>query len=205
MTGLQRCRARRRLAGAIAAWSLALCFHNAVPALAAEPEEFVPTRIGFSAVGGTSYNPGGLGLWLANGSLLFDYERVWRHPAPEPLRFKVEGNLGFATGEESGSIASANVLALYYLDALETPVLRPYVEAGIGAIYTDFRVEDQGQRVNFNPQAGIGTEFATGRGGTWFAAIRLHHVSNGGIDSDNRGINSLLFQVGRYFSDSRGR
>ena len=96
-------------------------------------------------------------------------------------------------------MASLSMLALFFLDPLATKLLRPYIEAGIGIAYTDFRVKNQGLRFNFNPQAGIGTEIDLGRRGTWFAAVRAHHLSNGGLHKDNRGINAVVFGIGRYF------
>ena len=94
-------------------------------------------------------------------------------------------------------ITSANILAQYYLGG-GSGRFRPYVEAGIGLIYTDFQVEGQGLRFNFNPQAGLGCDLRTGGGVVWFTNLRLHHLSNGGLYDDNRGINSVLVQVGRY-------
>ena len=72
-------------------------------------------------------------------------------------------------------------------------------EGGIGVIYTDFQVEGQGLRFNFNPQLGIGAEFPRESKKPYFAALRLHHISNAGLDDENRGINSVVFMVGRFF------
>jgi hypothetical protein len=33
----------------------------------------------------------------------------------------------------------------------------------------------------------------------WLIALRLHHVSNGSLYRDNRGIHSVGLQVGRFF------
>ncbi|RMH43391.1 MAG: acyloxyacyl hydrolase, partial [Gammaproteobacteria bacterium] len=74
----------------------------------------------------------------------------------------------------------------------------PYIEGGIGLIYSDFQVAGQGLRFNFNPQLGIGLDRLTGETG-WFADLRLHHISNGNLHHDNRGINSLALVTGIYF------
>jgi lipid A 3-O-deacylase len=29
--------------------------------------------------------------------------------------------------------------------------------------------------------------------------LRLHHISNAGLDDDNRGVNSIVFVLGRFF------
>jgi hypothetical protein len=54
-------------------------------------------------------------------------------------------------------------------------------------------------RWNFNPQAGIGTEFTVGSGPPYFAAVRASHISNAGLDDDNRGVNGVILLIGRYF------
>jgi hypothetical protein len=73
------------------------------------------------------------------------------------------------------------------------------VEGGIGGIYTGWKVEGQGSYLNFNPQIGIGTEISVGSGPPFFTAVRLHHISNAGLKKDNRGANSLVFVIGRFF------
>ncbi|MFA5514728.1 MAG: acyloxyacyl hydrolase [Desulfuromonadales bacterium] len=171
-----------------------LLLFAALPA-AARGEEKVATRFGGAAAFGHAYDPENIDFLLVSGVALFDYDRVWPHRAPPPLRFKVEATLGLTTAPRSRAMASGNMIALYYLDSLRTEALRPYAEAGIGLIYTDYRVAGQGLRINFNPQAGIGTEI----GGDWYAAFRIHHLSNANLHRDNRGSNSLLLQIGRYF------
>ena len=81
-----------------------------------------------------------------------------------------------------------------------TLLVKEFPFRGIGVIYTDFQVEGQGSRINFNPQFGIGAEFNLDSGGPFFSAIRLSHISNGGLHSDNRGVNSIVLVIGRFFS-----
>jgi lipid A 3-O-deacylase len=171
-----------------------------LPTISWAAEYYMPTRYGMGGNFGLVYDPGGdYDFIQVNAFALFDYDAVWPHRAPEALRFKVEVNAGTTVESRLRAIVSANMFALYYFDFLRTATFRPYGEAGIGLIYTDFQVEGQGLRVNFNPQLGIGTEIESGNGPPWFAALRLHHVSNAGLNHDNRGINSLVFQVGRFF------
>jgi hypothetical protein len=135
-------------------------------------------------------------FFLASWQALYDYEAIWPHEAPDALGIRFEGNLGAATGTEfSGArlMASGNVLAVYDLAPFGTPKFAPYVEAGVGLIYTDFQRKGQGLRMNFNPVAGIGI-----RMGSRFLTLRLHHLSNGGLDDDNRGINSVILGFGIY-------
>lgn len=170
----------------------------AAPALAGSGETAPRYSLGSSL--GLVYDPSeDINFLQISAAALYDYEQIWRHPAPESLRFKVEAQLGFTTGTRMRSLASANIFALYFLDRFTTARLRPYLEAGIGLIYTDFQVQGQGLRINFNPQVGVGMEFGGAQAPPWFVALRLHHVSNGGLHKDNRGINSAVFQLGRFF------
>lgn len=144
--------------------------------------------------------PDNYGMGLVTLIGLFDYDRIWPHRAPDPLRFKVELTGGSTTWPEAPrAVVSANILALYYLESLAGAWGRPFVEAGIGGIYTDFQVEGQGSRVNFNPVAGFGLEFDTMGGQTWFTAIRASHWSNAGILEDNQGVNTFAAMLGLYF------
>jgi len=51
----------------------------------------------------------------------------------------------------------------------------------------------------FNPQAGFGAEVALPSGRTMMVSLRSHHISNGGLDNDNRGVNGVLLTVGWLF------
>lgn len=170
------------------------------PARAGFAELAHPERTGAGLTFGHSYDPSPtFGFAQLTGVLQYDYDRVWPHRAPEPLSFKLEGSLGLASYQSNERLlASVNMLAQYYL-APATDRLRPYLEAGIGLIYGDFQADGQGLRLNFNPQTGLGCDYQSLAGTTYFTNFRLHHLSNGGLKHDNRGSNSLLLQVGRYF------
>jgi hypothetical protein len=186
----------RQLRGVMAAFFVLFAV-SAGPAGA--QEDAVPTRYALGGSLGLSYDPNNdVDFVLLSGAALLDYDRVWPHRAPEPLRFKVEGSAGLTTAPRTRAVVSANILALYFLQRWETPTVRPYAEAGIGLIYTDFQVDGQGLRVNFNPQAGVGAELDLGIAGQWFVAVRAHHVSNGDLYKDNRGINSVVMQLGFF-------
>ena len=160
----------------------------------------VPDRYGLATVVGYNYDPSeNIVFGLISGFALYDYDKIWPHAAPEALRFKVEVSAGATLKNEKGAIVSAGFLALYYLDGLAGQDLRPYIEGGIGGIFTQWRVDGQGSKFNFNPQIGLGTEFSIGSGPPFLAALRLHHISNAGLDDDNRGVNSVVFMIGRFF------
>ncbi len=145
---------------------------------------------------GKAYDWSDLNFSLASWQALYDYETIWGHRAPEGLGIRLEADLGVATGTEfSGErlMASGNFLAVYEFRTPQRSQFVPYVEGGAGLIYTDFRREDQGSRVNFNPILGLGI-----RNRTTFLSLRLHHLSNGGLNDDNRGINSIVLGFGMY-------
>lgn len=157
-------------------------------------------RYGLAIVLGNSYDPtGDIDFYMLSGSVLYDYERIWHHRSPDPLRFKVEYNIGAAREKGTRFMTSLNIFALYYPDLFQDNGAKPYIEGGIGVIYTDFRVKGQGLRINFNPQMGIGVEFGTESRDAYFLCFRLHHISNGDLYKDNRGVNSALLMLGRYF------
>lgn len=159
----------------------------------------VENHYGIGVYGASSYSPESdinfiqatlLGIW--------DYDSIWPYSVPDDLAFKVEASMG-ATTDEGKLISSLNMYATYYVRMLETNKFSPYFDAGIGVIYTDYQAEGQGLRWNFNPQLGIGTEYTTDRGNIWFTGVRLHHISNGGLDDDNTGVNSVALMLGKYF------
>lgn len=130
---------------------------------------------------------------------LYDHGQLWDNVNSGNTAFKLEGVTGALFRPEYRTVASVNMLSLYYPDFMNSREVRPYLEAGIGVIYTDYRVDGQAYRHNFNPQIGIGAEVKGESGDTFYVAMRLHHVSNGGISPDNQGVNSLLFQIGKFY------
>lgn len=164
-----------------------------------DADGYVPTRYGVGLLAGPTYDPGNVGLVIVQGQMLFDYDRLFWHAAPESLRLKLEANLGLTLDGRNRSLLSVNMMALRYLDSWQFGSWTPYVEAGIGVIYTDFQVEGQGLRINFNPQAGIGAEYALPGGHSLAMGLRLHHISNANMHKDNRGVNSVLMSIGYLF------
>jgi hypothetical protein len=165
-----------------------------------EEEENIPTRYGMAAVVGNTFDPDDdISFVQLSGFIMWDYDKVWRHWAPELLRFKVEGTAGLTTSPKTRGMVSVGMMALYYLEFISNHRLSPYIEGGIGVIYTDFQVDGQGSRFNFNPQIGIGTEIQPDSGPPFFGSMRLSHISNAGLHDDNRGVNSIILMIGRFF------
>jgi lipid A 3-O-deacylase len=167
----------------------------------ASPPDEIPIRYGAGGTFGYAFNIDDDTVLFSQavGFALFDLQTLWRHAALDPLRFKVEFSAGSTLNPDNRFMASAGILALYYLDWFAVGSFRPYFEGGGGAIFTDFRVDGQAYRFNFNPQVGVGTEFKARSDLSCFTAVRLHHISNAGLNDDNRGINSIVFMLGLYF------
>lgn len=180
-----------------------ITFANLIPSssIAQDEGNFSPTLTGISLDSGYTYDPSDDTFFFQISLFrLWDYDKIWFHDAPENLRFKIEGSIGGSSWDDDVRlIANAGILAMFYIDSLSTKKIRPYIEGGIGVIYTDYRVNNQAYRFNFNPQAGIGVEFNRKNHKNWFISLRAHHLSNGGLNGSNRGQNSVVCMLGQYF------
>lgn len=141
---------------------------------------------------------------MAHGVLSLDYESFWFHPAPKSLRFKIEPAVGKVVdvpgdAPADGALLSLNAFAQFMPEFAAVGRFHPYVEGGIGGIWTSFRLRHQGSNLNFNPQLGVGVEYSNPDGPDLFAAVRLHHVSNANLARENRGINSVMVLLGCLF------
>ena len=160
----------------------------------------IPTRYGMAAVLGDTFDPDeNIYFVQLSGFIMWDYVKVWHHWSPEALRSKAEVTAGLRTSPRTRGMVSVGMMALYYLDFISSQRFNPYIEGGIGVIYTDFHVEGQGSRFNFYPQAGIGAEIQVDSGPPFFGAVRISHISNAGLHDDNRGMNSVILMIGRFF------
>jgi lipid A 3-O-deacylase len=169
-----------------------------VPMVGADDREAtsIPTRYGVAASFGNTVDPvTDIAFVQLSGFAMWDYDKVWHHWAPEPLRFKVEATAGLTVSPRINGMASVGMMALYYLEFISGHRLNPY----IGLIYTGFKVEGQGSHFNFHPQIGVGTDIQPDSGPPFFGAVRFSHISNGGLHHENRGVNSVVIMIGRYF------
>ena len=132
---------------------LLLLFQGPVEAEDSQPENDT-LKMGFALSYGNSFHPDNdIGFIQANYLAMFNNEHFGTQTLPKNLRFKVELNFGGTTTPDHWLMVSGAGLALYYLDFLDSPSVRPYIEGGLGIIYTGFRVEGQGSHLNFNPKA----------------------------------------------------
>jgi hypothetical protein len=125
-------------------------------------------------------------VWLFDRDPLFPYR-----PAPS-LRWVAELDLGLTEQPENKAVMAAGMHALW--SPWKPEGWHPFISGGIGGVYTDWQVQGQSLRVNFNPQVGLGAEFD----GRWLLTVRVHHLSNAGLVSPNTGVNSVLALLAVY-------
>jgi lipid A 3-O-deacylase len=75
----------------------------------------------------------------------------------------------------------------------------PYFETGAGMLFTTDDVPEKTFPFNFTPQAGFGFHILTGRRQAFTLAFKYMHISNGGLDRPNPGINSIQVLVGYHW------
>ncbi len=76
--------------------------------------------------------------------------------------------------------------------------MKPYVEGGGGPLWTNFdgRIPEQGSDFNFLVWGGTGATYDLTARWALNAGVRFSHISNGGTDSPNGGLNYLLPFIG---------
>jgi opacity protein-like surface antigen len=74
--------------------------------------------------------------------------------------------------------------------------VRPYVEAGVGAMVGESGTVQTDCDLNFSLQAGTGVLLFWSERNAVTVGYRLHHISNGNLCEGNRGLNSALFILG---------
>ena len=74
--------------------------------------------------------------------------------------------------------------------------IAPYLEVGLGYVYTTQHVHEQGSQSNFITQPGIGTKFFIGNHYALTVGYRYRHLSNAGMATPNRGVDSHFGIVG---------
>jgi lipid A 3-O-deacylase len=72
----------------------------------------------------------------------------------------------------------------------------PYFIGGAGMLYTNSDVPAGTSRFNFTPQGGLGVSMTSDRNRAIAFEFCFMHISNGGFQSPNPGINSIQFHIG---------
>lgn len=97
---------------------------------------------------------------------------------------------------KNGSIEMGLALPMltYYFDIGNHLV--PYIEGGVGLLYTDLRGFRLGGHFQFLSQGGAGLSYFFTDNTALNLSWRFRHISNASLDDDNVGLNSYVFQVG---------
>jgi len=82
--------------------------------------------------------------------------------------------------------------------------LRPYIEGGLGIVYTELRSEIRigdtlGTRIQFASQGGVGLQYSLNPDMALALSARFRHISNAGMDSQNPGIDTIYGLLGFTF------
>lgn len=81
-----------------------------------------------------------------------------------------------------------------------TSRIAPYIEGGIGMIYTTQHTHEQGTQFNFITQAGVGLQFFLTDTWAITGGYRFRHLSNADLSEDNEGIDHHFALMGlSYF------
>ena len=75
----------------------------------------------------------------------------------------------------------------------------PFFEAGAGMLLTSEDVPEKTFPFNFTPQAGFGFHLLTSPKTAFTLSLKYMHISNGGLDRPNPGINSIQLLVGYHW------
>ncbi|NIO05805.1 MAG: outer membrane beta-barrel protein [Proteobacteria bacterium] len=114
------------------------------------------------------------------------------------LEFVGEGFLSFVRQDSEDRYAGGLTGVIAYNIRLSEKWV-PFVELGVGVLYTDLNPEGFGSHFNFTPQGGVGVRYKVLEGRYLTFSYRLHHISNAGLDEDNSSIDSHFFSIGLSF------
>jgi opacity protein-like surface antigen len=110
------------------------------------------------------------------------------------LECVVEPFLNAVTGPDTNGEAGCSLL-LKYSDRV-TSRIAPYIEGGVGMIYTTQHTHEQGTQCNFLCQGGAGLQFFIHEKLALIGGYRYRHMSNAGIDDDNEGVDHHFVLLG---------
>jgi len=114
------------------------------------------------------------------------------------LEFVVEPLVNLVINPDTNAEVGCS-LFLRYSDKI-TARIAPYIEGGVGMIYTTQHTHEQGTQYNFISQAGIGIQFFLNKHVALTGGYRFRHLSNADLDKQNQGIDHHFGLVGvRYY------
>jgi len=133
-------------------------------------------------------------------SLMFDWGKVFKELSRErSFQLSVEGAATYAEQEgEDRWAVSATPLFIYNFKKTKRTIV--FTEAGLGLLYTTLDPAQFGSQIDFLAQAGIGFRYRLASDRFFRLSYRYQHVSNGGLDEDNKSIDSNFLIFGISFS-----
>lgn len=174
-------------------------------------ERFTEDRISLQLVSGALFSPVGIGP----DAETFNYAQTnlrlgWMLNSPgadHPLRGNFEALLELSASgifEGAGSVIIGPSALVRYNFVQPGWKVVPYVQAGIGVVYTDAyedKTQDEiGQALEFTPQASIGAKILIDPNWSVDVEGMFHHISNASIADRNDGVNALGGFIGCTYS-----
>jgi hypothetical protein len=109
------------------------------------------------------------------------------------LHVRLELGLMNLEGDDSGREFSFSPALRLYL--YKDTTIRPFFELGVGLVHNNASIEGQGTEVNFLSYGGTGLRFMLGEKASIDAGVRVRHISNGGLDQNNSGLNNFMLML----------
>lgn len=169
---------------------------------AAEPDphgdaESTPARKAFGDPGSWYWSVGGGAAFTDNDQDYQGYLQFGTFLAEQfEINFGISGWYHDQDGEEA---QSANPAFGFRYHFLPKRTVDPYLEAGIGLLFSTDDVPSDGTSFNFTPRAGAGVLIKLGESETRLdLGVRWHHISNASIDGgdDNPARDSIMVYAG---------
>ncbi len=116
----------------------------------------------------------------------------WRRGTVEGI---IEGAFSHVHKGQSNYAAGVNGLIRYnFLPDSES--IRPFAQGGLGVMHTNLEMEKFGSKFNFCHNVGLGLQYFFNARDAFTFEWRYFHLSNGGLDDDNDGLNMCNFFFG---------
>ncbi len=196
--GEQGTSAVRYIPGAVSRWLLLTLVLASHSAHAQEPSG----RSQFVRIGAT-YGQDVLGSEDTRRGTVFSYGREWPEKrlafARLPATLQVEAYYLFTRGGGFEDIPVNTMHSFGVLAQARYPFgflrgVRSTVDLGWGIVYNSITTRDLDRNWNSTPTLGVTLERTP-----WMFSGRFYHISNGGTQGNNQGLNALQFLVGYRF------
>lgn len=158
---------------------------------------------GIAAESGVS-SEDSIGVFRVNAQ--WSWERRWFTAGDWFLGGHWEFDAGYWDGQDgrtaNASLTEIGITPVFRLKRHQpfASGLRPYVEFAIGAhLLSDDTIDNRelGGSFQFGDHVGLGAEFGPAR--RFDLGLRLQHLSNGGLEASNDGINFFIARLGYRF------